>query len=71
MFVSNQGDDTISILDISANAVAGCIAVADEPFGIVVSENYIYVTNQGSHSISIIDKNSFSLVQEIDTESAP
>ena len=70
-FVTNLSDDTLTVLDLQSLSVAGCVAVSDEPFAVVVGEHHIYVSNTGSNSVTIIDRYSFLPVVEIDTESAP
>ncbi len=62
-YVSNQDDDTITVFTPSAigtdGFVTSTIAVGDRPFGLTAftsgSNNYLYVTNLFSNSISIVD----------------
>lgn len=58
-YVSNQDDDTVSVVDLATNALVTNIAVGEEPFGITPftldGAGFVYVTNLRSNSISIID----------------
>lgn len=58
-YVTNRGDDTVSVIDLSTNTVTTTIAAGDEPFGMAAftsgGNNYLYVTNLVGNSISIID----------------
>jgi YVTN family beta-propeller protein len=67
-FVTNQDDDTVSVIDLATNAVAATIPVGvgpddndDQPFtlGLYTTlagvDQYVYVGNVESNTISIID----------------
>jgi YVTN family beta-propeller protein len=58
-YVSNEDDDTVTVIDLSSNTVVATIPVGDEPFGITPftadGVDYVYVTNIRGDSISIID----------------
>ncbi len=58
-YVSNQDDDTVSVIDLSTNTLSTNIPVGEEPFGItpftIEGTGFIYVTNLRSNSISVID----------------
>ncbi len=58
-YITNRGDNTVSVIDLSTNELVRNIGVGDEPFGMaaftVGGANYLYVTNLVSNSISIID----------------
>ena len=70
-FTPNRDDDSISVLDLQNLSSIGCIPVGDEPFGTVVGEKHIFVSNQASNSISVIDRETFLPILEIETEEAP
>jgi len=66
-FVSNRGDDTVSVIDLVSNAVTATITVGDEPFGLAAfttgtGTDLLYVTNLASNSLSVIDVATNSLV---------
>jgi len=55
--VTNQEDNTISVIDGETNKVINSIDVGEMPRRVVVDaqENIIYVSNQASKDISVID----------------
>ncbi|HSA58682.1 MAG TPA: hypothetical protein VLJ37_03255 [bacterium] len=58
-YVSNQDDNTVSVIDLATNSLVTNITVGDEPFGItpftIDGVSLVYVTNIRTNSISIID----------------
>lgn len=58
-YISNQGDDSVTVVDLSNDSVAATIAVGEDPFGLtaftVGESDYLYVTNLAGNSISIVD----------------
>jgi YVTN family beta-propeller protein len=56
-FVTNAGDDTISVVDLDRNEVVGTIATGDYPHGLRMSPDgrEIYVANVQDGSVSVID----------------
>jgi YVTN family beta-propeller protein len=58
-YVSNQDDDTVSVIDLATNSLSANISVGEEPFGITPftldGTDYVYVTNLRSNSISVVD----------------
>ena len=56
-YVSNEGSDCVTVIDIQEDLVVGTIAVGEAPRGITASIDgtKIYVANSGSNSISVID----------------
>ncbi|MDW5549944.1 PKD domain-containing protein [Methanosarcina sp.] len=56
-YVANACDDTVSIIDITANKVTGVMPVGSYPFGIAVTPDgkKVYVTNIGSNTTSVIN----------------
>lgn len=57
IYVSNQFDDTVSVIDGVTNTVTATVKVGRYPNGIAVNSktNTIYVANLNSESLSIID----------------
>jgi YVTN family beta-propeller protein len=57
IYVSNQSDDTVSVIDGATNQVLAAIGVGHNPNGIAVNPktNTIYVANLSSGSLSIIN----------------
>jgi YVTN family beta-propeller protein len=60
-FVTNQQDDTVSVIDLATNIVVATIDVGDEPFSLALYttlagvDQYLYVGNVEDNTISIID----------------
>lgn len=60
-FVTNEFDDTVSVIDLRTNTVVRTIAVGNAPTGVAIGGNRLVVTNSGSlsaagdGSVSIID----------------
>ena len=57
-YVTNQFDDTVSVIDTATNAVVGSpITVGDVPFGIAITPDgtKAYVTNLSADTVSVID----------------
>jgi len=54
-YVVNRGDNSLSVIDIESVSTIAIIPVEDSPFGVLANDRYIFVSNQGAHSISVID----------------
>ena len=56
-YVTNYGDDTVSVIDLSAYQVTDTITVGDGPYGIstTFSGAFVYVVNQLDGTVSVID----------------
>jgi YVTN family beta-propeller protein len=60
-FVTNQNDDTVSVIDRATYAVVATITVGDQPFSLGLyttpadGDRYVYVGNVFSNTLSIID----------------
>lgn len=67
-FVTNQADDTVSVIDKGARAVVATIAVGDEPITMALYttpagvEQYVYVGNISANTLSVIDIPTLSVV---------
>ena len=57
-YVTNQGDDTVSVVDIAAGTVAETVRVGAKPAGVAVAAGgrRIYVSNPEGHSVSVIER---------------
>lgn len=55
-FVTNQGDDTVSVVDTVSGLVVQTVAVGSKPAGVAVSPDgsRVYVTNPESRSLTIL-----------------
>jgi len=56
IYVTNRGDDNVSVIRTSDNTVVRTVSVGDTPFGICSgpSGEFVYVANSGSNDVSII-----------------
>lgn len=57
VYVTNRGNNTVSVIDTATNNVIDTIIVGSNPYGVAVNKNgtKVYVTNMGSDSVSVID----------------
>ncbi len=67
IFVSNQDDDTVSVIDRITNAVTNTITVGAQPFGMALYspggvDTHLLVANIQSNTVSVIDLGSMSVV---------
>ena len=70
VYVTNRGDDSVSVLDGTTNTVVATIAVGASPEGVAVDQNAnrVYVTNADDGTVSVIDGVTNT---EIDTDGNP
>ena len=56
IYVTNRGDDNVSVIRTSDNSVTATVNVGEIPYGIssLPSGEYVYVTNCGSDNVSVI-----------------
>jgi YVTN family beta-propeller protein len=56
-YITNSGDNTVSVIDTATNAVTATIAVGGNPFGVAVHPDgaIVYVTNSADNTVSVID----------------
>lgn len=56
LYVTNYGDDTVSVISLSSWSVIETITVGDGPYGISItpSGDFVYVVNELSGSVSVI-----------------
>ena len=61
-YITNQGDNSVSVINTETNNVIKTIDVGYRPAGVVVSNNgkRVYVTNPESKDISVIDTKKFT-----------
>ena len=72
-FITNQGSDSVSVIDTETNHVIETIAVGHRPAGVVVSHNgeRVYVSNPESRDISVIDITSMTTIQSVRVGGGP
>lgn len=73
VYVTNRGDDNVSVIRTSYNSVTSTIDVGEKPYGICAlpSGAYVYVTNWGSDNVSVIRTSDNSIVATIDVGTRP
>ncbi len=67
IYVSNQGSNSVSVLDTASNTIVKTVLVGTSPAGVAVTPDgaHVYVSNQGSNSVSVIDTASNTVVATI------
>ncbi|AKB80210.1 collagen triple helix repeat domain protein [Methanosarcina horonobensis HB-1 = JCM 15518] len=57
VYVTNRGDNTVSVIDTATDNVTVNINVGEAPYGVAVNKNgtKVYVTNMNSDNVSVID----------------
>lgn len=56
-YITNQNEDSVSVVDTALNTVTATITVGNNPFGVAVTPNgdFVYVTNSDSGTVSVVD----------------
>jgi uncharacterized delta-60 repeat protein len=56
-YITNEGSDSVSVIDTATNKVVATVPVGEDPVGVAVTPNgaSVYVTNYVSFTVSIID----------------
>ncbi|MEU9048496.1 YncE family protein, partial [Kitasatospora sp. NPDC048343] len=56
-YVTNEGDNTVSVIDTATNTVTATVVVGTGPFDVAVTPDglHAYVTNEGDNTVSVID----------------
>jgi YVTN family beta-propeller protein len=57
LFVANNLDDSVSIVDLATRSVKAIVPVGHNPYGMLVADNGrdLYVSNWGEQSVSVVD----------------
>lgn len=63
LYMSNEDDDTVSVVDTQTSSVAATIAVGDRPRKLVVSadNNWVFCANTNSSTVSQINASNWSI----------
>ena len=66
-YISNQGADTVSVIDLEIDKVVASIPTGKAPVGIAIDDrqNRLYVSTVESRSVSIVDTKHNQLLGEI------
>jgi YVTN family beta-propeller protein len=72
-YVTNSGDNTVSVIDTASNAVTDTIPAGNSPYEISASPEgkKIYVANWGSGTVSVIDTSENNVTATVDTGASP
>ena len=72
-YITNQGDNTVSVIDINQAKVISTIKVGKAPVGVAVSRKLkrAFISNVESSNISVIDTNSNKVIATIALQGAP
>ncbi|MDD4250280.1 MAG: beta-propeller fold lactonase family protein, partial [Methanosarcina sp.] len=56
-YITNQGSDSVSVIDMATKTITATIPVGDGPSGVAVSPagTKVYVTNSGNNTVSVIN----------------
>jgi YVTN family beta-propeller protein len=56
-YITNQDDDSVSVIDTATNTVVATVAVGDKPYSAAVTLDnaHVYVANFSGNSVSVID----------------
>lgn len=69
-YVTNEGSDTVSVVDRSTDRVVDVIEVGKDPRGVAVSPDAstAFVVNSGSHTLTILDVNTSRVLHTVNLE---
>ena len=63
-YITNQGDHTVSVIDLASNTVASTVAVDRSPAGVVAVGRVgkVFITAPDSNAVSVVDMRSHHLI---------
>lgn len=66
VYVSNQGENSISVIDGRSGSLVGTVGVGQAPVGVSVDQDddTVYVANSGAGNISVVDGRSLALTDD-------
>jgi len=72
-YVSNNGSDTVTVVDTATNTVIAVIPVGDRPRGLAVTADgaRVFVANEGDNNVSVISTASNTVVATVPVGRAP
>ena len=72
-YITNQGDNTVSVVDLNALEVIKTIKVGIAPLGITIlnKKNLGFIGNVGTDDISVIDTKTDQIIKTIKLNTAP
>ncbi len=71
IFVTNSGENTVSVISDTTNTVVATVVVGANPFGLAYDSNRgeIFVANYGSGTVSVISDSNNTVVATVKVES--
>jgi YVTN family beta-propeller protein len=72
-YITNQGDDTVSVINVAQNKVVSTIKVGKAPVGVAVSAKLqrVFISNVESNNISVINTQNNTVIKSIALQGAP
>jgi len=72
-YITNYGDDTVSVIDTETDTVTDTVAVGSGPTGVAVNSGgtRVYVTNRLEDTVSVIDTSTNTVVDTVTVEDQP
>ena len=72
-YITNQGDDTVSVIDIAQSKVIATVKVGKAPVGVAVSKalQRVFISNVESNNISVIETQNNTVIKSIALKGAP
>ena len=72
-YITNQGDNTVSVIDTNSKQVINTIKVGLRPVGVAVSDlnHRAYISNVDGQSISVIDTDKNKLIKTYPIKGSP
>ncbi|MEZ0287961.1 MAG: YncE family protein, partial [Methylophilus sp.] len=66
-YITNQGSDSVSVLDIENKKVTHTIEVGKAPVGVAIAskQQRVYISNANSQTVSIINSRTQKTIQEV------
>jgi len=73
IYVTNSGDDSVSIIDGENNTILGSVDVGNAPKGVAVNTitTHIYITNFGEDTVSVVDATTNEVISVINVGIRP
>ena len=72
-YITNSGDDTISVINTALDKVIAIVDVGDSPYGVAVTPDgtKVYVTNDYSNTVSVIDTATNTVIETVAVGTSP